>query len=190
MKIIKKIENFNKIRNISKMNYHNDGTRTLFESVIYPEIILALKDWKENSIKNCVLIGGLALSHYVKPRTTIDIDMLFSKDEDIPNRVLNFKRNRIHAFEHNKTQVEVELLTPDFIKIPLNVIQSIFSTSITSDGIRIASPSGLVSSKLFRFNRQDQADIEQLIKYCDIDLLSFNLSQIEIDKFDSIKNNM
>jgi hypothetical protein len=57
------------MRKIGKMNRPNDGTRTLFESVMSPEIIAALKDWVKANAGG-ILIGGLAISHYVKPRMT------------------------------------------------------------------------------------------------------------------------
>jgi len=190
MNVIKKIETFTNLRNLSKMNSHNDGTRTIFESVIYPEIIAALGDWIRNSEDNYVLLGGVALSYYVKPRTTTDIDVLFLHEEDIPSQIKLFKKHRTGAFLHKKTNVEVEVLTPEFIKIPFKVAKAIFDTSEIKDGIRIASPSGLVASKLFRFSRQDQADIESLLLCQNIDLAKLYIPKSEWDKYYTIKNDL
>lgn len=39
----------NNFRNISKFKWFNDGIRSLNESIIYPEVELALNDWKKYS---------------------------------------------------------------------------------------------------------------------------------------------
>ena len=50
--------------------------RTLFESVMMPNIITALRDWGKVQAGG-VLIGALALSYYARPRMTQDVDFLF-----------------------------------------------------------------------------------------------------------------
>ena len=64
------------LRDLSKMRSINDGTRTLFESVMMPNIITALRDWGKVQAGG-VLIGALALSYYARPRMTQDVDFLF-----------------------------------------------------------------------------------------------------------------
>ena len=183
-----KIKKVNEFRNIDKMNIINDGNRSLLESIIMPEIIYALEDWVNNQKFNYVLIGGLALSYYVKPRYTTDVDILFLSNDDIPSKVLNFKKHRKLAFQHNKTHVEIETVTPDSINIPINIAKSVFDTALIKDNIKIASPSGLVALKLFRFDLQDQADIENLIINTQIDLTPFNIPLILLKKYNKIKN--
>ena len=169
---MKKYDKF--LRNIEKMNYVNDGTRSLTESIISPEVISALNDWINNQESNFVLIG-LSLSYYVKPRFTVDVDVLFLSSEEIPDKVDNFKRNRKSAYQHNKTHVEIELITPQLIDISLEFAKSIFDTSIMNDGIKIASPSGIIALKLGRFSLQDQSDMVDLTNYeKNIDLLPYN----------------
>jgi hypothetical protein len=185
----KKLKNV-KLRNIEKMNFVNDGNRSLSESVVIHEVLNALEDFKSNNILNCVLIGGVALSFYVKPRATMDVDFLFLSYEDIPDRINKFKRHRKGAFQHNKTHVEVEVVTPQSINLPFHIAETIFNTSIIIDNIKIASPSGLVASKLFRFNRQDQADIDALIECSKIDLEPFNLPDEQLEKFKIIMDSM
>ena len=63
------------------------------------------------------------------------------------------------------------------------LIRKAFETSIIKDGIKIASPSGLVALKFGRFSRKDQADIEDLVNSEEIDLSIFNLSQDLLDRF-------
>lgn len=188
MKNIKSVNEF--VRNLENTNRPNDGSRTLLESILVPEVGLAFNDWVSNDIKNCVLIGGLALSYYIKPRTTTDMDVLFIKSEDVPLSVNKFKKHRNLAFQHNLTHVEVEVLTPKSINLPEHIAQKIFDTSIVTNNIRVASPSGLVASKLFRFNRTDQGDIEKLIECTDIDLTPFDLSKEMIEKYNEIKKDI
>jgi hypothetical protein len=102
-----------KLRDLVKCNTSNDGTRTLLESILVPEVAKAFKDWNSNTKDlKCVLIGRVALSYYVKPRTTTDADVLFLSSEDILSEVLGFKRHHNGAFQHNVTHVEIEVLTP------------------------------------------------------------------------------
>ena len=180
----------NEIRDLAKTITSNDGSRSILESILYPEVALAFDDWKIFNIKNCVLIGGIALSFYVKPRTTQDVDILFIERDDIPDSLNKFKRTRLGAFQHNKTHVEIEVLVPESINTSKELVNKVFDTSINVDGINVASPSGLVALKLGRFNRQDQADIENLLSCCEIDLTCFNLSDELMTKFLSIKNDM
>lgn len=185
-----KIKKINEFRVIDKMNIINNNNRSLFESVIMPEVELALKNWIENNNSNCVLIGGLALSFYVKPRTTTDVDILFLSYKNIPEKVDKFKKHRNLAFQHNLTHVEVETVTPESINVPIEVVEKVFETAILSNNIKIASPSGLIALKLFRFNRQDQADIENLIINTNIDLRQFNIPINLLKKYNKIKNSI
>lgn len=186
MKNILKSFQFEKLRNIEKLNYINDGNRSIFESILLPEISDTLKDWKENNNSDFVLIGGVALSYYIKPRYTTDVDVLYLLKEQIPNKVNKFKYHRVGAFQHNKTHAEVEVVIPTSINVPIYIAKSVFDTCILRDGIKIASPSGLVALKLYRFNRQDQADIEQLKIHTNIDLSIFGLPENLLSKFNSI----
>lgn len=171
-----------KFRDIIKMNGPNGGTRTLFESVASNEVLAALKDWKKQKI-DCVLIGGLAVSHYVKPRMTMDVDVLFMSKSMIPRQVAGFERHREGAFQHNKTHVEIEVISASTINQTQTLVNKVFTTAIESDGIKIASPSALVALKLGRFSLQDRADIVELYKISDIDLDGFGLDSTTIEKY-------
>jgi hypothetical protein len=145
--------------------YHpNDGTRPLLESILVPEVAKALRDWQKAGVDNCVLVGGLAVGFHAKPRSTADGDFLFISADTIPDTVVGFKKTRAHAFQHNETHVELEVLDPQFLNIDPLLAKKIVDTAITSDGLKVASKDGLIASKLKRFNRQDQADIEELMK--------------------------
>lgn len=176
-----------KLRNLLNCNYPNDGTRTLFESILVPEVEKAFKDWKKHaSDAKCVLIGGCALGYYIKPRVTTDSDLLFMTANEIPLFVETFKRIRPGAFMHKETNVEIEVLVPESINMPVEIAQAIYDHAKIEDGIRIASPSGLVASKLSRFKLQDQADIQALHELGNIDLSPYPLPQSWIEKYDNL----
>src|SRR5207302_5181527 len=84
---------FMKIRNVGKMNIVNDTahSRSLFESIMMPELISALRDWTE-AAGGGVLVGTAALSFHVRPRMSRDIDFLFIDDTDIPTAVPGYSR--------------------------------------------------------------------------------------------------
>jgi hypothetical protein len=166
------------IRNLAKMRHINDSehTRTLFESVMMPEVVMALQDWIRGGAHG-VLIGGTALSYHVRPRFTQNLDVLFLQSSDIPALISGFKRTRPSAFQHNKTHVEVEVVSaskptsgsfwgraPEGTNLPPEIANFVYQTAIPSNGLKVASESGIVAMKLFRLSLQDQADIVALIK--------------------------
>lgn len=179
---ILKLKDF-KLRNLEKMKSFNNGTRSLNESILAPEVISALEEWKRNNKSNGVLIEGLAYSYYCKPRETQDVDILYLSKEDIPDNVNGFKRTRNSAFQHNLTHVEIEVITPEHINISSELAKLVYDNANLVNGIKIASPAGIVALKLQRQKRQDMADIEELVKFTNIDLSPYNLSQEQLDLF-------
>lgn len=175
---------------IEGFNTANDEqlSRPLLESVIVPEITAAIKDWIGADVPG-ILIGGLALSFYGKPRYTADIDVLFVSDQDVPDDIPGFKRIRSHAFQHNKTHVEVEVLSARFLGIPDGLVKQVVNTAVESNGMKVASRSGLVALKLQRGELQDQADIDQLVKTGDVDLTPYSewLTDEQMAAFEKIK---
>lgn len=176
-----------KIRDLIKTNIINDGSRTLFESILVPEVGLALSDWKKYCNKG-VLIGGSAVGYYCKPRSTTDIDLLFLTQEDIPKQVEGFKRIRTGSFQHNKTHVEVEVVSfNSFNTVSQLLVKQVIDSSIESNGIKVASQSGLVALKLCRMSRYDYGDIWSLIETGKVDITHFDISDEQISKFNQIK---
>ncbi len=167
---------------ISKMAGPNDGTRSLVESILAPTVIAALKAWSEVNTEG-VLVGGLALSYYVKPRMTEDIDLLFPSEQDVPTNVEGFERSQGRAFSHGATGVKVDLFTPALLGIPLNVAREVVRTALVDDDVRIASPSALVALKLYRLNSQGKADIVALIKTGRVDVAGFSLPRNRVDQY-------
>jgi hypothetical protein len=155
--------------------------------VLIPEVAAAFNDWKKNTTDlKYVLIGGVALSYYTKPRSTTDSDLLFLAKEDIPAEVPKFKRHRTGAFEHKQTGVEIEVLTPESIKMTQELADAIYERSAPVDDIRVASPAGLIASKLERWSLQDRADIDAILAITEIDLTPYPLTEKHLDRFNSI----
>ena len=175
------------MKHLRKRLWKNDGFRSLFESSIHPDVVTALEDWKDNyNGDNYVLVGGLAYSYHVKPRATDDIDLIFLSFGDVPDNVPGFKYIRKHSFLHIKTHVEVEVLDPEFLNSTRKRFEKIFSEAIISDGVKIASARSLIVMKLKRFSNQDQADIQELIKYCVENTIDLNFDGYELTKEEKI----
>jgi hypothetical protein len=168
-----------------KLNKPNDGTRSLFESIAVPEVAQALRTWITGG-GHGVLIGGCAASYYATPRASMDVDVLFLHSGEIPDQVSGFKRTRSGAFQHNATHVEVEIITPQMINLSTDLAQKVIDTSIESDGIRVASPTGIVALKLNRLKRHDIGDIVDMINTGKVDLTGWPVSVQNSKDFEEI----
>jgi hypothetical protein len=172
------------MRKLTKMQDINKGDRSLIESTMMPEIIIALRDWAR-STGSAVLIGALGLSYHCKPRYTQDIDFIFLEPSDVPDAVGGFSRIG-SGFQHNRTRIAVDIFTPSSINIPKDVAEQVMRTVVLSDNIRVASASGLVALKLFRSSMQDRADIVALIKTGHVDLSGWPLSPEMLAAFEAL----
>lgn len=146
------------------MNGPNDGTRSVAASIMSREVIAALDDWRKSVDVAPLLIGGVAFGYHARPRFTSDIDLLFLSDSEIPEAVPGFKKVSKHRFRHNETHVEVEIVTPQYVNGSARLFRKVNNTAVLRDGVRIPTVHGLIAMKIVRFDRQDKADIEQLLK--------------------------
>jgi len=150
-----------------------------------PELIAALREWA-NSGSGGVLIGGLGLSYHVRPRFTQDIDFLFLEPTDAPEAIPGFYRTTSGIFEHLRTHVQVNIVSPSSMSVPEEIAEQVIVAATRSNRIRVATPSGLVALKLFRFSAQDCADIIALIKTGRVDLSGFPLPPEKLVAFDAL----
>jgi hypothetical protein len=118
------------LRKLSKMQTVNDGTRSFTESVINPELIVALREAK--STDSGVLIGGLGLSFHCKPHYSGDIHCLFLEPSGVLNVVRGFSRVG-SSFRHDRTGIAVDIFTPASINIPRVIVEKVFQTATLSD---------------------------------------------------------
>ena len=173
---------------IESLNKANDGTRTLFQSIAIPEVNKALGDYSKH-VPSGVLIGGIAASYHNRPRATTDADILYMHKDNIPDEVPGFKHHRPGAFQHNDTHVEVEAVTPEHINISQELAQKVFDTAELSDrtnGIRVASPSGVVALKLHRQRGHDIGDIVHMHHTGKVDLSDWPIQQKHRDDYEEI----
>ncbi len=84
--------------------------------------------------------------------------------------------SRPRCFGTPNTGVEVNVASPNAISVPTDIAKEVARTAMVSDGIRVASESGLVALKLFRKSYYDQGDIVALIKTGRVDLSGFPLA--------------
>lgn len=155
------------ILNIQKLydNVINAGrliteNRDIWGSILIPEVRKALLDWSKNDTSDGVVIGGCLMGIYGKPRNTTDGDVLYLNGESsLPSQVEGFKRTRNHAFTHNSTGVEIEVLTPEYLKLSPDVVHYVRDSVVLSGGIKIVSRNALIVLKCQRLNPHDKSDI-------------------------------
>ena len=142
-----------------------------------------------------VLAGGLAVGFHARPRGTNDIDIFILNDGDIDSiktiTSTKFKGNRAHAITHRSTGVEVELLSPEFLKRDPQLVGQILSSadSQTISGVQIpvVSREGLVAAKLCRMSSQDEADIIAVLKTGPVNVDGFSLQSTHLDNLEKLR---
>lgn len=155
---------YHELRNIGAMNGPNDGTRSVQNSILAPQVIEVLKDWRKGATSPPLLIGTLAYSFWQRPRYTTDIDIL-SVDESLPIYKIGFRRVNNVQWEHLKTGLIVNLWSRFHGReYYAPVFRQVKKTSVKKHPYRVASVHGLIALKMYTFTRQDQADIEKLLE--------------------------
>jgi len=164
-----------------RQSIYNDSVRKAFN-----DFVNLSKD------EDYSVIGGIALGKYTLPRNTMDIDVIVKDDANADKLVdavkSKFKKNRSHAIEHKATGVEIEILTPEFLKIDKTIIDDAIDTSEIDHDAKVVSLQYLLALKLNRAANsndkkayQDKYDILSLIEnYGEIDLSNLDLSKKEI----------
>jgi hypothetical protein len=150
-----------------------------------PGVVAALGEWKKAQV-DVVLIGSLAVSYYVRPRTESRIEILLPNGRANPLQVAGFTRTQPHVFRHNHTQTEVEISSGNSIGVPVEIVEQVVHNAQTSNGIKVTSPAGLVAMKLFRLSLQDQADIVALIKTGRVSLTGFVLPSDKLAAYSAL----
>nr|DAF17755.1 MAG TPA: Aminoglycoside-2''-adenylyltransferase [Caudoviricetes sp.] len=163
----------------NKCRYPNIGQRTLIESLHgFPEVLEAIKDFSRIPWKNKpILVGGMAIAYWARNRRTEDADFIFlseyrlSKAKILIGASSKFKVLNGHYIEHKSTGVTLDLLTPEFINLPVKYLSYIYKTAEVDSGVRIASIEGLILMKLSSGrDYPDLADITMLLENPTVDL--------------------
>jgi hypothetical protein len=140
---------------------------------------------KEGHITDYALIGGLALSSWVRPRTTRDVDLLVTVSKklnwsDVASHVearLNKKvilqrGTRRTAIQERLGQVEVDVIGTKDFELAAEAIEHAVPVQIFDKNIKVASPEYLILLKLLPLSSQDEIDIRALMKKADIKRLA------------------
>lgn len=186
-------------RPLRRLGYTTAAVRDPKKIALVPEVQHALAQWikstfgyKHPGAVPGILIGGLAMAFYAKPRETTDVDLLFLSDSDIPSGLDHFKRTRKGAFQEQQTHVEIEVCTPASINLPPAVARKVAQTADSYSGLKVASVEGMVVLKLFgsdtpRRALRDQADIQAILEnFPSIDLSDWALSDAHKQRLQEI----
>ena len=182
---------------LRRMSVYSSAVSDVKYAAMVPEVSHALMAWIKAKLpanESGVLIGGLAMSFYARPRETTDVDLLFLRKSDIPEQVAGFKRYRPGAFRENTTHVDIEVTTPDSFDLPQAVVDKVFDTAILHDGIRVASREAMVVLKLYgadtpRREFKDLADIVAILEVQPVNLSAWTslLKPHHLSKFADAK---
>jgi len=191
MRIVKLEESLriaDNVRNLMKQS----STNPLSETVV--DLARVLHD---TSIA-WAICGGLAVGVHARPRGTDDIDVVLTDESIIPSFMERafpkFKQTRAHAMVHRQTGVEVECITPQFVKInpeiAIKAIEQSKSSQIDGVDVPVISREGLVAMKLCRGSDYDKGDIKSILRNGDVNLDAWSLSEKEKLLFETIKQEL
>lgn len=160
----------------------------ILSASIVPVVNDTLAEWIKNKGIG-VLVGSLAMSFYMQPRYTENVNLLFMSEDNIPVTVEGFKRTHTRAFVNRKHGVEVEIVTPSLIGIPESLAARIVAHAKSVSGILIARLEGLVAMKLHSKCMKDHADIVEVLKvYPNLSLEGWPISSKHRNLFDQLAN--
>jgi hypothetical protein len=185
------------------MRFARAAVDNIEQAALLPEVGAALLAWvaaeTPENVAHGVLIGAVALSFYVKPRYTEDVDILFLHKSDIPTTIPGFKAHRKGAFQENKTHVEIEVVTGNSFSppVPQAIVSKVFATAVMHGKIRVASAEGLVALKLYGAGNperhfKDLGDVTSILLEHNpkLDMIGWNLGEEEIARYFEVKTKL
>jgi len=139
---------------------------------------------------NYAVCGGVAVALNGRIRATEDVDILIPSETALERLALQyadkFRQIRPHAFLHRKTGIEMDVLTPELIKVPEIIVESAIGTAISNYGIRVVNKTYLIILKMFSGRRQDYVDVVSLLgdkSNVDIALVEETIPQGKLEVF-------
>ena len=122
---------------------------TLREAVIVDEVRRALKAWRSaTDTLGAVLIGGLALAFYSRPRFVDEIEFLYAQEAAVPITVTGFRRLNDCSFAHEDTGV-VLMVSTAMSSVRCSAISAkVHETAVERDRLRLASLEGMIALAL------------------------------------------
>jgi|WetSurMetagenome_2_1015567.scaffolds.fasta_scaffold01667_1 hypothetical protein len=139
----------------------------------------------ENLIKDYAIIDGLALSAWIKPRATKDIDLIVSCAADFEHADLKYlvesrlgEKTVTHIMRNNETIKEMFSFTENLLEVDIisardfplaeEAINNAVAIEALGQTVKIATPEYLIALKLIPFEEQDRIDIKRLLKTADL----------------------
>lgn len=143
---------------------------------------------EDGFIEDYALIGGLALSAWVRPRTTRDVDfvVILSEGMDWPDivaaietrlqkRVVIRKRKQANIQEmlsFMEGQIQVDVISARGLSVAQEAIKNAATATLFGHAIKVATPEYLILLKLLPLSEQDILDIKALTQKADKENLS------------------
>ena len=139
----------------------------------------------EGIIEDYALIGGLALSAWIRPRTTKDVDLVIVVAKNfswsdivsiIETRLqkkiaLHKGTQRMHIKEKLSFvtgQIEVDVISTTGFELAAEAIKKSVTAEVFGKNVKVVTPEYLILLKLLPLSRQDAVDIKALSKKADI----------------------
>ncbi len=136
---------------------------------------------KESLIEDFAIVGGLALSAWIEPRTTGDIDLAVTISSDIQNKDLIYlvesrlskkthkpkmrpgsEIKNMFSFTEGNFGVDI-ISTKDFL-LAAEAVSNAVEIEIMGEPVKVATPEYLIALKLIPLGDQDKVDIKNLLK--------------------------
>lgn len=133
--------------------------QTIDEAVIVDDVRRTLEAWRSaTDTRDGVLIGGLALAFYSRPRFVDEIELLYANEAVIPTKVSGFRRSDESSFTDEGTGVVVHALTPTSPGLSAAIAAKVQTTAIERAEFRLASLEGLIALKLDSASRGQSSE--------------------------------
>jgi len=143
---------------------------------------------KEGLIADYALIGGLALSAWVRPRTTRDVDLVITISKkmtlsDIASLIETRLNKKVILQKGNKRttiqeklsfmmgQIEVDVISTKGFRLAAEAIENAVTAQVFDKSVKVASPEYLILLKLLPLSMQDEVDIRLLLKKAEMNSL-------------------
>jgi len=169
-------------------------------AIVNPEVRKSFKDFLKLNKEDFAICGGIAVSVYIKPRTTMDVDILIHGNfENVLDQIKSkFKKLTSFSVEDKSRGVEIEMLTGKVIntdqKLIDDAIKNANDIEFEGTSVKVISPKYLIALKLGRAVKKipgksamDVSDIEGLVSnYGKIDLSDLNLPKEQMDFYNNL----
>ena len=138
----------------------------------------------EGLIEDYALIGGLALSAWIRPRTTQDIDFIVAISgeitwDNIATTIENRLQKKVAIQKGTKRtdikdklsffygQIEVDVISTKGFRLADEAMRNAIVTRVFGMDVKVVTPEYLILLKLLPFGRQDILDVNALLKKAD-----------------------